>query len=155
MCVHQGRFGPIELGAGLRYSAVEILPKREKSPRTTGAEASRIPALTRVCEEKHCHFSSLQVIMRTSSSDAPSKGGANDLGAETACAVVSVPIFQRQKEDAMKFKVKKKSAAQRRLALRDDMWPGADKLVWTRHTDDGYSTVPRTLPLIMTLIQPA
>jgi hypothetical protein len=32
------------------------------------------------------------------------------------------------------------------------MWPDADKIVWSRHTDDGYSTVPRTLPLIMTLI---
>ena len=51
----------------------------------------------------------------------------------------------------MRFKVKK-SAAQRRLELRDSIWPGADQLVWTRHKDDGYSTVPRTLPLIMTLM---
>src|SRR5438876_472406 len=44
----------------------------------------------------------------------------------------------------MRPKVRKK-AAERRRELREEMWPGADKIVWTRHTDDGYSTVPRTL----------
>lgn len=51
----------------------------------------------------------------------------------------------------IKPKVRKR-AAERRLELRDSLWPGADKIVWSRHTDDGYTTVPRTLPLIMTLI---
>lgn len=51
----------------------------------------------------------------------------------------------------MRLKVRKK-APERRRELRDGMWPEASKIVWTRHTDDGYSTVPRTLPLIMTLI---
>ena len=40
----------------------------------------------------------------------------------------------------------------RRQSLRDQLWPDeADKL-WHRSTEDGYSTVPRTLPLVMTLI---
>lgn len=42
--------------------------------------------------------------------------------------------------------------ATRRQDLRDSLWPGeADKL-WHRTTEDGFSTVPRTLPLVMTLI---
>lgn len=50
-----------------------------------------------------------------------------------------------------KLKVPKK-AAERRRDLRDSLWPGAASIIWSRHTDDGYTTVPRTLPLIMTLI---
>ena len=50
-----------------------------------------------------------------------------------------------------KVKVRKTIADRRRM-LRDSLWPGATKIVWTRHTDDGYSTVPRTIPMIMTLI---
>ena len=45
-----------------------------------------------------------------------------------------------------------KKASERRREMRDNLWPGAEKTVWSRKTDDGYSTVPRTLPLIMTLI---
>jgi hypothetical protein len=52
----------------------------------------------------------------------------------------------------MQLLKKRKKAPERRRELRDQMWPGAEKLVWTRHTDDGYSTVPRTVPLVMTLI---
>jgi len=42
--------------------------------------------------------------------------------------------------------------AVRRLGLRDQLWPGVAETLWHRTTEDGYSTVPRTLPLIMTLI---
>jgi hypothetical protein len=45
-----------------------------------------------------------------------------------------------------------KKAAQQRLNLRDELWPGESKSLWHRSTEDGFSTVPRTLPLIMTLI---
>lgn len=46
----------------------------------------------------------------------------------------------------------KKTASDRRRELRDSLWPGSGKLIWSRKTDDGYCSVPRTLPLIMTLI---
>ncbi len=42
--------------------------------------------------------------------------------------------------------------AARRLALRDQLWPGETQDLWHRTTEDGYSTIPRTLPLVMTLI---
>jgi hypothetical protein len=40
----------------------------------------------------------------------------------------------------------------RRQGLRDQLWPGETDKLWHRSTEDGYSTVPRTLPLVMTLI---
>jgi len=43
-------------------------------------------------------------------------------------------------------------AALRRLTLREQLWPGVGDTLWHRTTEDGYSTIPRTLPLIMTLI---
>ncbi len=42
--------------------------------------------------------------------------------------------------------------AQRREQLRDTLWADAEKVVWSRHTEKGYTTIPRTLSLIMTLI---
>lgn len=42
--------------------------------------------------------------------------------------------------------------ALRRLALRDQLWPDESENLWHRTTEDGYSTIPRTLPLVMTLI---
>jgi hypothetical protein len=39
-----------------------------------------------------------------------------------------------------------------RRTLRDQLWPDAAEKLWHRTTEDGYSTVPRTLPLVMTLI---
>jgi hypothetical protein len=49
-------------------------------------------------------------------------------------------------------KVARKSIGIRRQELRDNLWPGESELLWHRTTEDGYSTVPRTLPLVMTLI---
>lgn len=44
-----------------------------------------------------------------------------------------------------------KKADQRRRELRDSLWPGVGR-VWDRRKEDGYTTIPRTMPLIMTLI---
>ncbi len=44
-------------------------------------------------------------------------------------------------------------AATKRLQLRDALWPGMEAHVWHRTKEDGWSTIPRTLPLIMTLIE--
>lgn len=46
----------------------------------------------------------------------------------------------------------RKNASDKRRELRDRLWPDASKVIWSRKTDDGYCSVPRTLPLIMTLI---
>jgi hypothetical protein len=43
-------------------------------------------------------------------------------------------------------------AAARRLQLRESLWPGIETQLWHRTKEDGWSTIPRTLPLIMTLI---
>jgi hypothetical protein len=43
-------------------------------------------------------------------------------------------------------------AALRRRTLRDQLWSGVGDGLWHRTTEDGFSTVPRTLPLVMTLI---
>lgn len=42
--------------------------------------------------------------------------------------------------------------AHRRLTLRDHFWSEAAQQLWHRTTEDGFSTIPRTLPLVMTLI---
>lgn len=46
----------------------------------------------------------------------------------------------------------RKNASEKRRELRDRLWPDAGKVIWSRQTDDGYFSVPRTLPLVMTLI---
>ena len=47
---------------------------------------------------------------------------------------------------------KRKSPADKRRELRDEIWPDAEAVVWNRQTDKGWCTIPRTLPLLMTLI---
>ena len=47
----------------------------------------------------------------------------------------------------------RKSPDERRIALRDSLWKGANGRVWSRTEEDGFSTIPRTLPLIGTLIR--
>jgi len=42
--------------------------------------------------------------------------------------------------------------ALRREALRDQLWPGQAAHLWHRTREDGFTTIPRTLPLVMTLI---
>lgn len=43
-------------------------------------------------------------------------------------------------------------AAARRVEIRDNLWPGAGPEIWDRHAESGFCTIPKTLPLIMTLI---
>lgn len=43
-------------------------------------------------------------------------------------------------------------ATDRRIAIRDELWPDAQKIVWNRKTEVGFTTIPRIIPLIMTLI---
>lgn len=49
---------------------------------------------------------------------------------------------------------KAKSAAKRRkIELREKLWPGVtEKHLWDRHNRDGFATVPRTLPLMLTIM---
>jgi hypothetical protein len=47
----------------------------------------------------------------------------------------------------------RKKQAERRLALRNEFFPGSEDEVWTRHGTKGYATVPRLLPLVAALIK--
>jgi hypothetical protein len=44
------------------------------------------------------------------------------------------------------------AASIRREKLRDQFWPGSSLEIWDRKKENGFSTIPRTLGLIMTLI---
>ncbi len=49
------------------------------------------------------------------------------------------------------------SARSRRLSakregLRNQLWPGSADIVWSRHRDKGFTTIPRSLPLVMRII---
>jgi len=46
---------------------------------------------------------------------------------------------------------KNKSAAKREQ-IRDSLWPDSASLVWDRRKEKGFCTIPRTLALILTLI---
>ncbi|UZE49050.1 hypothetical protein ONR75_30810 [Rhodopseudomonas sp. P2A-2r] len=47
----------------------------------------------------------------------------------------------------------KKKIQQRQLELRARLWPELDENeLWTRHTHDGFSTIPSGLPLIMSIM---
>ena len=43
-------------------------------------------------------------------------------------------------------------AAAKREQLREQLWPGFSAELWDRKKEKGFCTIPRTLPLIMTLI---
>ncbi len=47
----------------------------------------------------------------------------------------------------------RKDAATRRLELRETLWPAAEKELWHRKIDDGYTTVPRVVSLVGALIK--
>jgi hypothetical protein len=47
----------------------------------------------------------------------------------------------------------RKKLDERRLELRDAVFPGHGDNIWSRKTHDGWTTVPRLLPLIMALIK--
>lgn len=48
---------------------------------------------------------------------------------------------------------KRKRMAERRLELRNQLWSDAEKVVWDRKNAVGFSTIPRLLPLIMSLLK--
>lgn len=58
-----------------------------------------------------------------------------------------------EQSDDTRRRKKPTAAERRRLALRDDLWPGFQDLVWSRHTVKGFTTIPRLLPLVMHLIK--
>lgn len=43
-------------------------------------------------------------------------------------------------------------AAIKRAELRDNLWENAAEQIWDRKKEKGFITIPRTLPLVMTLI---
>lgn len=43
--------------------------------------------------------------------------------------------------------------AQRRLDLREALWPRHGERIWDRHKRTGFCTIPRLLPLVMILIR--
>lgn len=47
----------------------------------------------------------------------------------------------------------RKSPARKREELRAYLWPNCEPLVWDRHYNHGFVTIPRLLPLVATLIQ--
>ncbi len=53
---------------------------------------------------------------------------------------------------AQKPKVKTKAAIKRE-ALREALWPGSERLIWSRKRNDGFTTIPRLLPLVIHLIR--
>ena len=41
----------------------------------------------------------------------------------------------------------------KQLKLRDQLWPGLDEArLWTRLKKDGFTTIPRTMPLILQIM---
>jgi hypothetical protein len=47
----------------------------------------------------------------------------------------------------------KSAARQRKIELREKLWPGVtEKHLWDRHNRDGFATVPRSLPLMLTIM---
>lgn len=49
--------------------------------------------------------------------------------------------------------VREKSAmAKKRLALRDHLWPNAEKVIWDRLAHKGFATIPKTMPFILKIM---
>jgi hypothetical protein len=47
----------------------------------------------------------------------------------------------------------RKKIAKRQLELRDRLWPDlATEWLWNRHTHDGFTTLPKTMPLMMSIM---
>lgn len=53
----------------------------------------------------------------------------------------------------IKQKKKKLKPAVRRAQLREKLWPGSDKMIWTRHENDGYITIPKLLSHVCALMK--
>src|SRR5216684_658885 len=47
----------------------------------------------------------------------------------------------------------RKKIAKRQLELRNRLWPGAtQEWLWSRHTHDGFTTLPKCMPLMMSIM---
>ena len=47
----------------------------------------------------------------------------------------------------------RKKIVQRQLDLRARLWPGLnDNCIWQRKKHDGFTTIPRTMPLMMSIM---
>ncbi len=42
--------------------------------------------------------------------------------------------------------------AVRQMELRDSLWPNAEELIWNRRTKQGFTTIPKTMPLILKIM---
>ncbi|MFZ3181673.1 MAG: hypothetical protein WA156_16030 [Methylocystis silviterrae] len=42
--------------------------------------------------------------------------------------------------------------AKKQLAVRDQLWPGAEISLWDRNAHKGFTTIPKTMPLIMKIM---
>ena len=42
--------------------------------------------------------------------------------------------------------------AKKQLAQREMYWPGADALIWNRKAHKGFATIPKTMPLILKIM---
>jgi hypothetical protein len=52
-----------------------------------------------------------------------------------------------------RFITSSKAAAKRKLELREKLWPGVtSEHLWDRNNRDGFATIPRTLPLMLTIM---
>ncbi|MEW7849537.1 hypothetical protein AB2N08_12620 [Massilia aurea] len=69
-------------------------------------------------------------------------------------AAKAVPISPRLSEKATKKRLSKAQKAT--LAMRKQLWPDiTDEHLWLRNDRDGFTTIPRTMPLFMDLIADA
>lgn len=46
-----------------------------------------------------------------------------------------------------------KSQEQKRIAMRDQLWPNVEDKIWSRHRYQGFTTIPRMLGLVLVLIK--
>ncbi len=44
------------------------------------------------------------------------------------------------------------SIAKKQLALRNSLWPDAESLVWRRSVNKGFTTIPKTMPIILQIM---
>jgi hypothetical protein len=54
---------------------------------------------------------------------------------------------------AIPIRKPRKKIAQRQIELRGRLWPGlTDDFIWQRRKHDGFTTIPRTMPLMMSIM---
>lgn len=54
--------------------------------------------------------------------------------------------------NAKQKKTRVSKVAKQKLALREELWPGVESRLWSRKEHDGFITVPRTMPLLMNIM---